>query len=138
LPYTAIFICAIDLKPPSFHFLLYLKFMVDEIVTIGQENFPRVFLFLGTIVRAKAAGADFPAAIQVKKEPPRGEVLLSSNCMQLHARTATAMRAASIACSPPVEWSLPNPSPIAFDLEVFFAFRASEMEINHNLPPAYH
>jgi hypothetical protein len=50
--------------------------MIDEIVTIGQENFPRVFLFRGTIVRAKAAGADFPAAIKVKKEPPRREVLI--------------------------------------------------------------
>jgi hypothetical protein len=92
----------------------------------------------GTVTHAKAAGADFSVGIEEKRKPPRREVLLSSNCMPLHARTATAMRAASIACSPPVEWSLPNPSPIAFDLEVFFAFRASEMEINHNLPPAYH
>lgn len=54
--------------------------MVDEIVTIGQENFPRVFLFLGTIVRAKAAGADFPAAIKVKKRTsPKGGLLLT-NC----------------------------------------------------------
>jgi hypothetical protein len=47
--------------------------MVDEIVTIGQENFPRVFLFRGTIVRAKAAGAEVPFGFLSKKETsPKG------------------------------------------------------------------
>ena len=51
--------------------------MVDEIVTIGQENFPRVFLFLGTTVRAKAVQADFPTAIKVKKETsPKGGFII--------------------------------------------------------------